>query len=502
MNLYIIKYLLFFLLFPTLLLSQEKYDHIWLISANVNDPMTLTWKNKDAPDTATIKVRSQIVIQDPNASICDRNGNFLFYSSGCAIAGRNYKMLPNGSINPGLVHHNYCFDDSTNPYPAFNNIVFLPKPNDTSRYFLFHTARADTSIPHVALPFQRFYYTEMDVNKGTVGGVVKKNVFLSGDILSEIGPTACKHSNGQDWWVIVPSLLTHSYHRALLTENGAFYIGKQGISKNFGYTKDDWAGQAVFSPDGTKYVRSDPFNGTYIFDFDRCTGLMSKPIFIDTLGRYSCSGVSISPNSRYLYIANRDILHQFDLQATNIPQSKIEIAKRDSFVTTIGLDISFYKSMLAPNGKIYIGSTNGADWLCVIHQPDEKGKACNFKQHDFKLPKNYFVGLPNFPHFRMKKQEGVVCQPIIATEDKKEESILHIYPNPTNGLLHIDMRIEVSKTMTWDLFDTQGKQVFSTPLQGGQTALELPTFLPQGIYFWRVTDGVKLLQSGKLVIVE
>jgi hypothetical protein len=496
------KKITLFILFIICYLSiaaQEKYDNIWLVDYNgIGKPVILNFEHSP-PDTVRIPLQAETVIGVSNACISDKNGKLMYYSSGCAISGRNFKILPNGGINLGVIHNNYCFSDHVNPYPSTNNIVFVPKPKDTSRYYLFHTARTDTSIPFVASPFKYFLYTEINANKAIYGSIVKKDVLLATEILSDIGPTACKHSNGKDWWVVVPTLNTHSYLRALLTDKGVYYVGKQDITKNFGYSKNDWAGQAVFSPDGTKYVRSDPFNGTYIFDFDRCTGLMSKPIFIDTISR-SGSGVAISPNSRYLYIASSEVLHQYDLQADNVLQSKIKIAESDGFIAQSGYPISFYKSLLAPDNKIYIGTRSFADWLSVIHNPDEKGLDCNFKQHDLKLPKNCNMGLPNFPHYRMKAQEGVNCPPIVATKEVEKQSYIEIAPNPTNGNLTITSNELFNST--WTLYDNLGHQVFSQLIDNESITINLPSYLPKGIYFWRVTDSVKMLQQGKLVILE
>jgi hypothetical protein len=90
----------------------------------------------------------------------------------------------------------------------------------------------------------------------------------------------------------------------------------------------------------------------------------------------------------------------------------------------------------------------------------------------------------------------------IGTKEKKEESILYIYPNPTSGLLHIDMRIEPTETMTWELFDSYGQLVFHQALHELRLDINLPLYLPKGIYFWRVLDKQNVLEQGKIVLLE
>jgi hypothetical protein len=502
MNLYILKYLFFLLLIPSILISQEKYDNIWLLnSQKTRKIMVLEWGKNTLPDTSTLQIRSKITVGDPNASICDKNGKLMYYSNGCAIAGSDYQIVPNGTqINPGWVHQHWCYDDSTDPYPASDNIVFLPSPADTNKYYLFHTARSDLDLVVLPIPFNRFLYTEIDVSKGKTGLVVKKNVLLKEDTLSELGVKACKHANGIDWWVIAPTKLTHSYNRALLTKDSVRYMGKQKIAETYPYDSfRNWSGQSVFSPNGKKYVRTDPHNGTFIFDFDRCTGLLSNPIYIDTLRpRYYYSGVGISPNSRFLYLTNIDVLYQYDLEADNIVESRIEIAIPDSFLNEYGDPMNFYKCQLAPDNKIYIGSAGTMNWLNIIHKPNEKGLACDFRQHDLKLPRFYFEGLPNMPHYRMPKLEGIDC----SKKEGSNEATFLLYPNPTEGQLHLKTLGISTPNFTWELYDALGHLVLSQRITNIVEDFELPTFLTQGIYFWRVLDSVKQLQSGKLVLIE
>jgi hypothetical protein len=196
------------------------------------------------------------------------------------------------------------------------------------------------------------------------------------------------------------------------------------------------------------------------------------------------------------------LLHQFDLTAADIPSSKIKIAFIDTtFITSSGKYVNFYKCLLAPDGKIYVGSAGSVDWLSVIHNPNEKGLACDFRQHDLQLPKDYNFGLPNMPHYRMPAKD-VVCPPIVATKEQWENNQFGVFPNPSKGALTIENYEFNDIILKWELFDTQGKQVFSQQLQREKTSLDLPAHLPQGIYFWRVLNNTQQLAQGKLVLVE
>ncbi len=66
------------------------------------------------------------------------------------------------------------------------------------------------------------------------------------------------------------------------------------------------------------------------------------------------SSISISPNSRFLYLVNENKLWQLDLAASNVSDSKVLIDEYDS--TKIIFISDFKESQLAPDGKIYISS--------------------------------------------------------------------------------------------------------------------------------------------------
>ena len=494
------KLLLFHVLYMLCLvniLGQSLYDNTWTIGIT-NSITTINWQKG-----AEIKYNenSQAYMRLSISSANDAKGNFLFYTQGCAILGKDYKILPNGKqINPGEQHDNGCGAGSTGGEVLYNVGIFLPKPKDTTLYYLFHTPRGDKYANTIAFPPDKLYYTVIDASKEVNGDVVKKNVLIIKDTLSFQGPRACKHANGQDWWIVIPEFETHGYYSVLLTKDSVVYVKRKVFSSDFGRELGDRAGQTVFSPDGSKYIRSDPFNGTYIYDFDRCSGELSKPIFIDTLGTYACAGVAVSPNSKYLYLSNRNVLHQFDLQANNIAQSKIKIADYDGQQTSFGSSYSFYKMALAPNGKIYMATTNTTDALHTIHSPNEKGIACDFKQHDFPLPDYNYVTMTNFPNFNLGVQSGTPCAPLITNHDVQETNLnISILPNPSDDVFEINANFDIKKII---ITDVNGEVVKKISVNNEKNVnLEVYSF-KNGLYFISIFDCNGKMMTKKITVIH
>lgn len=485
-----------------LLLAQNLHDKNWIVSNISKKPVLLQWNNQ----TINIsKLEKSDYTFSPVTVISNKLGQLRYSSNGCAIMDSNNKVLPKGdTINAGEIWNSYCrFGGS---YPNRESALILPIPNDTSRYFVFHSKGLKEDIFNgfgwLSWPMRYLYYSEIntELNNG-IGDVVKKNVLIVEDTLAD--PIyAVRHANGHDWWIVEPQLVMLGFQRLLLTSKGVQYVGAQNIKAFAGYVSTS-KGQGNFSHNGKKLVIGDPVNGILIFDFDRCTGLFSPKYQTINIGynKYVCTGVEFSPNNRFLYVALGDELWQYDLQAPDLMKSKILIDTYDGFAQPY--QTGFFQSQLAPDNKIYIGATNSNYYMGIIHSPDSLGKACNFKQHDLKLPELYYVDLPNMPNYRLGASD-VNCALPVSINDKADVTKLEIsiFPNPSSGYVTITSKELPNSFCTWALFDAQGSYIFSQLLHNGKVSFNLPTHLPQGIYFWRVMDNNRNLQQGKLVILD
>ena len=197
------------------------------------------------------------------------------------------------------------------------------------------------------------------------GEVVEKNVRLTSKRVDQ--PTAVKHANGRDYWLMVPSDTGFTFYTYLL---GSFGI----IGPNPQYVPNDEpiiapASQNLFSPDGSIFANyttrtyQNHFSGIRIFDFDRCTGLLSgqsevnfSPDFARDL-QILGYGAAISPNSRFLYLCSWRRVWQFDLWADDLKASAEVVAEYDGHQSPYGS--YFYLMQLGPDGRIYINCTNG-----------------------------------------------------------------------------------------------------------------------------------------------
>jgi len=346
---------------------------------------------------------SEAFFNDTNAAISDSTGNLLFYFNGIDVFSKEHFVMQNGDT---LNAYNFS------GYDLPQGAIILPYPEHPDRYILFHGVDGYVDIPGWTTSCVGLYYSVIDMtyNNG-LGKVVERKKPLLIDTLEYGKLAVCRHANGRDWWLAVGKSHTNIFYSVLVSPEGVRLIGSQAV----GLIREDSFGQASFSPDGTKYVITGGFGAPpnsgqsiEIYDFDRCTGLLSEHqqiVLYDNAN--TLLGSIISPNSRWLYAPSIRLLYKFDLWADSVETSLELIAEykpfNDPFPTP------FMMGFLAPDDKIYIYTTSGSRTLHVVHKPDEPGTDCAFEQHGIRLPCYNSSSLPTFANYRLGPMDGSAC---------------------------------------------------------------------------------------------
>ena len=234
---------------------------------------------------------------------------------------------------------------------------------------------------------------------------------------------------------------SNCYYRILLTKDSVIVEDSLTcIGPDNGYHGD--LDVSCFSPDGSKYISLGAYSGLRIFDFDRCTGTLSDPLYfpipaiIDS--QWYGYGVAISPNNRFLYVSVTKELYQFDLTDPDIFSHIDTVGYSDTLLRPFQGYLTV--SQLAPDGKIYLESGNSVAFYNVINNPDLKGDSCNFAAHGLLLP-TIIIGLPTYPNYRLGTLTGSPCDTLSTmTADLRaaKEKILKIFPNPASDFVFVD----------------------------------------------------------------
>lgn len=496
-------------LLPSLLFAQ-KHDFTWMMGyggGGNSDTFGISILNFD-PDT-TLNISSNTDIRHgfdfANLSMSDKVGNYLFSTNGSRIYNREYQVMAGGE------------DLNVNEYNGYilpQGVLALPHPKDSTLYALFHGRKG--YITKVT----KTWYSEIDMKKENGLGRVLRKLPLVQDTLPYGQYTAVQHGNGRDWWVIFQHYCVFEdgcqnnlFYKVLLTPDGV-EVFEQKIED--GLATETGAGQAVFTPDGKKYVvsqshRLEEYTYIDVYDFDRCTGKFSNRKQIQgplTTEENGGSGLVVSPDSRFAYLIMYRQIIQYDLtkqDALAMEASRSIVAKYDGFVQYIGnnfpLATRFLFGQLAPDGKIYISTTNATRYLHVIHNPNVRGLNCNVEQHGIELPTFNGFSIPNHPNYRLGAWEGSPCdtlKDIVSTTAVSKKSSVKLYPNPAFDVLNIELETTIPyKKIEVQVYDLLGKQLGTF-----HDTYSLPLDYSAGLYLVQVWIDQKLVKTEKLIIQQ
>ena len=283
----------------------------------------------------------------------------------------------------------------------YQEMAIVPNPGNEKQFYLFSGGVTLTTNPG-------FYWSLVDLTyNGGLGRVVQKNVQLQNFPVND-GLAAVKHGNGRDWWVIHEQYVPGGYS----DEVYVYLVDPSGINqmpvKHIGRLSQTNTLRLKFSPSGTKLISTDSNQYLELFDFDRCTGLVSNPRFVHqrqvtTLnGLFWSSEFSPDETKRYLstveYGNNDSIscLIQFDLLAPDIQASMDTIYNfylpYETGMLKLGPDNKIYLSQYLDNNDcgffyLYCDTTFYPENMniSVIHQPNELGALCDFRPYSFYL---------------------------------------------------------------------------------------------------------------------
>ena len=390
------KTITLFLLFIGLHSYSQKQANIWYFGQNAGIDFNFT------PPKALLD--GELSTLEGCSTFSDANGNLLFYSDGITVWDKNHDIM---TYTDGSLGNNLLGDPS-----AAQSGMIIPKPLSDSIYYLFTVTDNNSSKGF------NYYTIDMSLNGGS-GQLIDENsdgsffVELQGGNWTE-KVAAVKGQDCNTFWVV--TAFNNNFYSYLVDSNG---VDSTPIISNVS-TRVDERGYLKLSPDGTKLaVANQGPEEAILYNFNSLTGeVINDEIFVvgGFPGDGQPYGAEFSVDSKKLYISTvSDFrfpnappvdykLFQFDLTATNIPDSKFLIHEQ------IGGSIEYPEGgfrgaiQLGPDGKIYatIPTTYAqpagfATFLDVIENPTAEAADIIFTKDAIDLDGRLSTqGLPPF----------------------------------------------------------------------------------------------------------
>ena len=470
--------------------AQSLQGHNWIIGFSASENFPVDSSGGLLMDfTSGSLVYSKVPLKYTMASssiISDTLGNLLFYSDGCRINKRDYTTMPGSdSMND---HHllDLCMNGSG--YSRTSGLIILPDPGGKRIYRVFHNAYYVKGLYGSQM---RMTTVDMTLDNG-MGRVTEKKKILI-DSANIIYLSTVKHANGRDWWIVNSERGSNRKFVFLLDLSG---IHGPEVIKTGGVklaNPEAW-GQMLFSPDGKKFLELTD-DGSYVCDFNRCSGKFSNCVKIDYFeGAALCNSGAFSSNSRMLFVSTCDSIFQYDLQSPDFNLTRQLIAVQDGISDLY--NTSFFGTMtLAPDDKIYINQTTGGNKLSVIHQPNQRGLAAGFEKWGFDMPVfNASEYLPNLPNHQLGADLSL-CSDCDTLPNPPLD--LMLYPNPANTYTFIGGQVSQGDyPLKFQLFDMLGRLLLEESIACLPHRIPTSNF-PAAAYSWRAVNqsGNKIRQG-------
>lgn len=319
------------------------------------------------------------------ASICNSEGQLLFYTDGVSVWNRLHRIMAGGDQTLG------GHSSST------QSALILPQPGYPNRYYIF-TVDAEENFFDNGLSYA---VVDMMLDNGA-GEVVEVKRGLKTGISERL--TAVGRPGGYGFWIVVRGL-DDKFFSFDFTING---VNSTPVTSSVGriYDQTQAAGVMKISPNGAWLAIANLQGGEVaIHPFDPYTGQVERSgsSILSTVQRPY--GIEFSPNSRYLYCSQSLApygVYQFDLSATGTIES--------SAFFMPSTDHRMGMLQIAPNGHIYV-ARYGAASLAAIRSPDNAKAACDYRDNAVVLPHPSRFGLPAVIALPAQHQQGTIEGP-------------------------------------------------------------------------------------------
>lgn len=394
-----------------------------------------------------------LISEEGTASICDENGELLFYTNGEKIWDSSHKVMLNGD---SLLGHQ----------SSKQSALIIKMPESDSLYFVFTSGVAGNR------DLVAYSIVNMDQNNG-LGKVELKNEKLfdnSAEVL-----TGTRHANGKDFWMVTRDRKLSKYYVYLVTKNG---VSPPPVVSDFSGSGNLF-GRGLFTSNGKHLlsysIKDASTKGVVVSSFNRLTGEFESHEFISSDN--SIIELALSYDDRFLFTI--ESYHNGTSFTSGIFRYDFDsmLSKgnmTDALKNKVVGDMSVLVAMrLAQDKNIYVLGLMNVNFLSVIEKSRESDTSYSFKLNKLNLGTGKGIrGLPNYVIEPSSFYRDTIYGEKLCLGDTSK---FWISPFSSDS---IQWEIEGDKITTYDSFvsfaiDKSGKQLVNALIFKGKTIHEV-----------------------------
>lgn len=398
------------------------------------------------------------------ASVADASGNLLFYTNGINVWNKFHQLINTGGTIG--VNGSSWF---------YGTPLIVPMPGNSSQYYIL-TSGYDvySNINSSSIGFE---YSIVNIVGGLATSVtqIRQPVtaptgYLAGFNNTGTGATgftAIKRCN-DEYWILTTQYKNNNTYLVTyrLSATGISYVtGSEAlIPSQTGISPLTYRLES--SKDGNRVFVFGPYFSSYLYDFDKSTGITNRrqPI---KFANSNVLSASFSPNSKLLYCAVQDVVAD---QAIRIYQCNVNSPVPNNNKIGVGFESNVwilnysFDMQAGPDNKIYFtqgneeSNTSPNPRLGVISAPDNLCTAANFNRCQYSLfgPQrpniaagNYLTQkLPNLIDAKQETAYFVANTPKVISYYPVGCNIYKFFPNYANPTCGITFRWTLTNNTT------------------------------------------------------
>ncbi len=335
----------------------------------------------DFNNGAPAAIKTSLNTQEGVASVCDHNGELLFYTDGSSLWDRTHRLMNNGVNLTGLVPPGSSAFSSVT-YSTTQSSLIVPMPDSADKYYVFSLSSSERLMD----PYRgQLYYCIVDMSlNGGLGDVVagRKSIYLDSGLAEGLSGVQGDKCN---IWVMTRSFKDFRFKAYEISSSG---LNSSPVISGFQAPNPDvyWSGgEMAFSNNRQRLaiVKSlildtgllDFRAYIELYDFDPANGIVSGQIVIDTVGT-QFYGICFSPDDSKLYYSSINSIFQVNLSLGNIAA-----IKASKFFVGYADGLTAIKKAI--DSKLYfrVDVMN----LGAVEHPDLAGAACQYNPFAIQL---------------------------------------------------------------------------------------------------------------------
>jgi len=323
--------------------AQGKRANVWAFGSNAG----IDFNNGGVPDS----IVTAIGAFEGSASVCDDNGQLLFYTDGLTIWDRTHNPMPNAIGN--------LFGNGSSCQAA----MITPVLNNPYRYYVFTVDGSSGWNPRG----QGIYYTLVDMRLNNCNGDIDTSflkimtgktdtmIYLTDSVDENV--TAVHIPNSDEYWIVTKKYKKQQFYSFKVAATGV--VSTPQISANFKtelLTNVISNGQLKASNNSKFLVsakRLSSKGNLTLFDFDANTGLVTgiNTILDEPAQDTGFYGAEFSPNDSFVYTTTKIAGGNADLRRYRTYGGANQIPE---FISVIGANGQPGTALqLGPDGRIY-----------------------------------------------------------------------------------------------------------------------------------------------------